>query len=182
MPLISVVMSVYNSSLFLKECIKSILEQTFKDYELIILDDGSSDNSIDIIKTFSDTRIKFIACQHDYIQTLNMGINMTKGKYIAHMDSDDIMLPNRLEVEYKFMEENQNIDVCGSNIGEVDNPSYCSNIDTQHKEIVSKLVLGCTLFHPTVIIRKSSIQKTFFENGQFHLYNPDYIYAEDYKL
>lgn len=181
-PIISVVMSVYNSSLYLRECIDSILNQTFKDFELLIVDDGSSDNSVEIIESYSDERIRLIKCQHDYINSLNTGINLSRGKYIARMDSDDIMCINRLERQYEFMEKNPDIDICGSAIkmfGKIEREPYTV---TGHNNIVSFLAVSSSLSHPTVIMRKDKILSYYNVNGKCVLYDKNYIYAEDYKL
>lgn len=182
MPAISVVMPVYNSALYLRECMDSIISQTFKDFEIIVLDDGSTDNSVDIIHSYNDPRIVLVLCEHDYIRTLNKGINMAKGKYIARMDADDIMCPNRLEVEYDFMEKNPRIDVCGSSVQFFGKGNHLPSIFTDHKDIASILIQHGSFFHPTIIMRRKRIEEIYLANGKHELYNPDYIYAEDYHL
>ncbi len=87
-PKISVVMPVYNSSLYLNESIESVLNQTLDDFEFIIIDDGSTDNSTDVIKSYQDKRINLQKRSHDYIASLNYGMRLAKGKYIVRMDSD----------------------------------------------------------------------------------------------
>lgn len=181
-PKISVVMSMYNSESFLKECIDSILNQTFTDFELIIVDDGSTDNSVDIIKTYSDNRLKLVLCEHNYIHSLNEGISMARGKYIARMDADDIMQSNRLAVEYSFMEDNLNIDICGSKVKFFGKKQtipilYINNID-----IITALMFQCTLFHSTVIMRRKKVFSVYKKKGICQLYNKKYPYAEDYYL
>lgn len=105
--LISVILPVYNAELYLKEAIESILKQTYKSFELIILNDGSSDNSLNIINSFKDDRIILIDRENNgLVYTLNEGINMAKSKYIARMDADDISLSDRFEKQIKHMEEN----------------------------------------------------------------------------
>lgn len=87
--LISVCIPVYNASLYLRECIDSILSQGYKNFELLIVDDGSTDNSSDIVRSYNDTRIRFIQNSHDYIGSLNLLLKEAKGTYIARMDADD---------------------------------------------------------------------------------------------
>nr|WP_320057009.1 glycosyltransferase [uncultured Bacteroides sp.] len=181
-PIISVVMPVYNSVLFLKECIDSILNQTFKDFELIIIDDGSSDDSVEIIKSYSDARIKLVLSQHDYINSLNRGISMSRGKYIARMDSDDIMCVNRLERQYDFMEKKLDIDICGSAVKMFGRIEIEPRPVIGHNNIVSCLAVSCSLFHPSVIMRKNKIFSYYSKNGECILYDRNYIYAEDYRL
>ena len=96
---ISVCMPVYNASRYLRDCIDSILSQSFTDFELLIVDDGSTDDSVEIIRSYSDSRIRLIENKHDYIGSLNLLLQEARGKYIARMDADDVMLPNRLETQ-----------------------------------------------------------------------------------
>jgi len=100
-PILSIVMSVYNVPLeYLKESIDSTLNQTFGNFELIIIDDGSTETEgIDLIKSYKDSRIRLITNPHNFIDSLNHGIAESKGKYIARMDGDDIMLPHRLQAQ-----------------------------------------------------------------------------------
>ena len=181
-PAISVVMPVYNSALYLRECMDSILSQSFRDFELIVVDDGSTDNSVDIIQSYIDPRIQLVVNEHDYIKTLNDGINMAKGKYIARMDADDIMHIKRLEVEYHFMEKNTQIDICGSFVQFFGNGNYAPIIPTGHDDIVSTLIQYGILSHPTIIMRRRKIEDMYLSVGTHELYNPDYKYAEDYYL
>ena len=111
-PAISIVMPMYNSANYIQNSIQSILSQTFRDFELLIIDDGSVDNSIELVCKISDSRIKLHQNKHDFIGSLNLGLNLSGGKYIARMDSDDIMHPDRLKIQYAFMEENPEIDIC----------------------------------------------------------------------
>ena len=102
---ISVVMSVYNGEIYLYEAIESILNQTFTNFEFIIIDDGSTDNSAEIIKSYDDNRIVLIQQGNKGLAAaLNEGIKIAKGKFIARMDADDISLPTRLETQIQFME------------------------------------------------------------------------------
>src|SRR2546430_10111904 len=96
---ISVILSVYNGEEYLKECIESILVQTFKSFEFIIVDDGSTDNSKSIINSYNDPRIKLISQKNQGLASaLNTGIKHAQGKYIARMDADDIAMPNRFRL------------------------------------------------------------------------------------
>ena len=97
-PLISVILPVYNGSLYLKESIDSILNQTYTNFELIIINDGSKDNSEEVIKSYNDDRIKYLSQENRGLAaTLNIGIKLTNGIYIARMDQDDISLPERFK-------------------------------------------------------------------------------------
>lgn len=96
-PLVSIVMPAYNMATFLLECIPSILEQDYNNFELIIVDDGSTDKTNDIVQSFSDNRIVYVQHEHDYMASMNIGIQLTKGKYIMRMDADDLMLQGRIK-------------------------------------------------------------------------------------
>lgn len=182
-PAISVVMSVYNAAPFLKECIDSILTQTFEDFELIIVDDGSKDYSVKIIQSYTDTRIQLIKSQHNYIQSLNKGIGMAKGKYVARMDADDIMFPERLEEEFLFMETHPDIDVCGSSVEVLNGQeTNSSHMFVKHNDIAAIMVIRCPFYHPTVMMRMEKIRNFFFNNNECYLYDMKYQYGEDYAL
>ena len=112
---ISVLMSAYNAQEYIEETIKSILNQTFSDFEFIIIDDGSIDNTKMIIDKFNDCRINYYYFENSGLsKSLNRGLKISTGKYIARIDADDICYPTRLEKQYNFMEENPSYVLCGS--------------------------------------------------------------------
>lgn len=173
---ISVVMPVYNCVEYLEEAIDSVLSQTFCDFELIIIDDGSTDDTVKRILKYSDPRIHLLRNQHDFIDSLNMGLDYSQGKYIARMDSDDIMMPERLAIQFKTMEEHSDVAVCASWIitfGEMEEDvcSYSGYISSPLIYMLNENILA----HPTVMIRRS-----FLKNNDLHY--EKYLYAEDYKL
>jgi len=166
-PAISVLMPVYNTEKYLAEAIASILGQTFKDFEFIIIDDGSTDNSLSIIKKYArvDSRIQFISRENKGIVfTRNEGLNISRGKYIALMDSDDCSYSDRLEVQYEFLEASAEYVVVGSRIMLIDkdNDNLCSmgsifehdDIDSGHIDNVSA---GAIIVNPTAMIRRESL-------------------------
>ena len=106
-PMVSVLMPVYNTALYLREAMDSMLSQTFTDFELIVLDDCSPDNAEEILDTYDDPRIVRYKGEKNVglSNVLNIGIDMARGKYIARMDSDDISMPNRLNVQVDYLEE-----------------------------------------------------------------------------
>ena len=178
---ISVVMPVHNAEKYLRECIDSVLQQTYDNFEFIIIDNGSTDSSIDIINSYTDSRIVLVKQENKSIaDTLNMGIKRATGKYIALMDVNDIMLRNRLEVQYNCLEQNPKIDILGAGFqlfGETV-PKGLNLFLPDPKGLVLKenLLINNCVIHPTVMIRKSSLNKlsVVYENG--------YEYAEDYKF
>lgn len=172
---ISIVMPFYNAEAYLSESIESILNQTFQDFELLALDDGSTDNGVSIVKSFKDRRIRLISLNHNFIESLNYGLKISKGKYIARMDADDIMLSKRLQIQHDFMEGNSNIDICGSWAESFGNICSIIQQECHHEAIISSLIMNNSLIHPTVMIRKSTLEK-------LELNYLDYACAEDYKL
>ncbi|MFH0976551.1 MAG: glycosyltransferase [Spirochaetota bacterium] len=179
-PKVTVLMSVYNGDRYLREAIESILSQTFTDFEFLIVNDGSTDSSKDIILTYNDSRIRLIDNGHNLGLTasLNHGLDLAKGEYIARMDADDISLPERLEKQVAFMDANNNIAVCGTcaeiindkkeRVGEFTNPELPDNIKTA-------LFFFNPIAHPTVLMRKNIIIKA----GK---YNTEYLRTQDYEL
>lgn len=112
-PLVSVVMPVYNAAAFLKPALDSVLNQTFRDYEFIIINDGSKDDSDSIIKSYSDSRIRYVSQRNKGVAaTLNEGLTLATGKYIMRHDADDISLPTRLEEQVALLEQNPEIALC----------------------------------------------------------------------
>ena len=101
-PPVSVCMSMYNASKYLRECINSVLAQTFKDFEFLIVDDGSTDDSAEIVQSYHDSRRRLIKNKHDYIGSLNILLDEARGKYIARMDADDVMMPMRLKIQFEY--------------------------------------------------------------------------------
>ena len=177
--MISVVMPMFNAEAYLSEAIDSVLTQSYQNFELIIIDDGSTDSSVDIVNSYQDKRIILIRSAHDFIQSLNLGFEKARGKYIARMDADDIMLSNRLQVQFDYMEQNPGIDICGSWVCFFGQSTYTYTYPTSHEEIVQKMLLQNSICHPSVLIRVSSL----YEKMEFKaIYKKNYIYAEDYKL
>lgn len=180
---ISVVMSVYNGERYLPLAIESVLKQTFKDFEFIIVDDGSTDRSLEIIRKYekNDSRIRVLVQEnHGLAAALNNGIAMAKGKYIARMDDDDISLPNRFELQYGFMESHPEI-IASGGAAEIINQwgdafgirRHC----TTHDEIdFSNIAYGNpAMCHPTALIRTDSLKKV-------GCYTPGMRYAQDLDL
>lgn len=179
-PRITICMPVYNTAAYLKECIDSILSQSFIDFELLIGDDGSTDNSADIVSSYSDPRIHFFKFPHDYIGTLNALLNKAKGKYIARMDSDDVMHPDRLAIQYEYMETHPNVDLLGGRMAafrENPNKTLHELYVKDGRVTLSDLIDGCCICHPTIMFRARAIN-----TPEKVRYNKEMVYAEDYDL
>ena len=171
-------MPVYNGATYLNEAIDSILNQTFSDFEFLIIDDGSTDQSIDQIMSYGDPRIQLIVNKNNVGQsgTLNKGLSLARGEYIARMDQDDISMPERLKKQLDFMENNTDIDVCGSWVQLMGKYNGIIELETKSEKIKMNLLTNQNLAHPAVMIRKSTLLK--YELN----YNSTLTIANDYDL
>jgi len=175
-PMISVVMPVYNGKKYLNEAIDSILNQSYTDFEFIILNDGSTDQTEDIILSYDDPRIVYVKNEENLqiVKTLNKGIALAKGKYIARMDADDISFPDRFEKQITFLNKNPHIDILGTWFETFGKKKYIQKLPTDHEQIKSALLLYTPLAHPTVFIKSEVIKK-------YH-YPENYPKSEDCAL
>jgi glycosyltransferase involved in cell wall biosynthesis len=180
LPRISVIMSVYNASLHLYEAINSILNQSERDFEFIIIDDGSTDNSASIINDFAqkDSRILFLSrTNRGVVACLNEAFHIAKGEFIVRMDADDISHPERLARQLAYMINDSSIGILGCwsrTIGTEKN--WDTRFPEKHKDICAHMIFSTALSHPTTMIRKA----VFLEAGLY--YNQKFIHAEDYAL
>jgi glycosyltransferase involved in cell wall biosynthesis len=169
-PFISIVMPVYNAESFLESAILSILNQTHTNFEFIIIDDKSTDNSLTIIKKFQekDSRIKLLNGDgKNLVKALNKGIVNAEGKYIARMDSDDISLPKRLEIQVKYIEKH-NLDICGcycEYIDEDNNKIKFVKFPISHEMCFLSLALKVPFAHPSVLIRSKFLSDKNLKYG-----------------
>lgn len=180
---LSVVMPVYNSSRFIASAVASILNQTFSDFEFIIIDDGSTDNSLEILKTYQqqDYRIRLISRGNKgLIATLNEAIVMAGAPLIARMDADDISYPERLAKQFTFLQENQEYVAVGTRvqlIDEIGDPICFFAQKTTHDDIDTDHLngKGGAIVHPASMFRVEAFHKV---GG----YRAEYIHAEDFDL
>ncbi len=176
---VSVLMTVYNAEKYLKDAIESILSQTFTNFEFIIINDGSTDNSAQIIRSYTDERIKFLDNHNNkgLPASLNEGIKISSGEYIARMDADDISYPMRLEKQVLYMDRHQEVGVSGTGARRsIRGVGYTLIPPTDHKEIKAELLFETVLCHTSVILRRAELET-------HHLwYDESYQYAEDREL
>ena len=175
MPEISVIMPVYNTKpQYLIPAIESILQQTFTDFEFLIIDDCSTENISSVIKNFSDPRIIFIRTEKNggAGHARNLGLSLVKGKYIALMDSDDIALPQRLKTEYDYLEEHPETNILGSYMQRFPQKKTLK-VPLKHNDIVHENVFcTCAINNPSVMFRATP---TFRYNNNLRV-------AEDYDM
>lgn len=179
MPKISVLMPVYNGQKFLEESIRSIIDQSFSDWELIIINDGSTDVSENIITSFSDSRIRYFknTTNIGLINTLNKGIDYCRGQYIARMDCDDISMPDRLLIQSLFLDQNTEYSMCGCDAVVIDSIGkkigQITNLSTD-KYLQINLLFSVPFVHPGMMIRSAIFEQFKYDDA--------YKYAEDYDL
>lgn len=181
MPTVSVLLPVYNAEKFLNEAIESVISQSLVDWELILIDDGSTDSSLNILETFAtqDSRIKIYKNEQNLglIATLNKGVELCNGDYIARMDADDIMQPNRLEKQVLFLERNRGYGMCGTNALIIDQEGHETGriVNLASNELLRiNLLFSVPFVHPSIMFRKE-----IFNDIEYDL---DYKHVEDYDL
>jgi glycosyltransferase involved in cell wall biosynthesis len=179
-PQVSVVLPVWNGERYLRQAIESILEQDFKNFELVIVNDGSTDGTASILAEYSaDERVRVHTQENcGLVAALNTGVELARAGLIARMDADDISLPNRLRLQYAFMEAHPEVAVLGSSITLIDAVGRQRKTQTypQGPEAVAASMLqGCALAHPAVMMRRAAVIKV---GG----YRQAFQHAEDYDL
>jgi glycosyltransferase involved in cell wall biosynthesis len=170
-------MPVYNCESFITAAIDSMLNQTLTAFELIIIDDCSTDKTIEIISSYKDERVNLIQkkIKSGLVASLNIGINLSRGKYIARMDGDDISNLTRLEKQVNYFEQHSETDLCGTAYELIDTQKIVS-FPIGHDDIKLSMLESCQLAHPTVMIKKS-----FVDNNNLRYLN-EFECAEDYEL
>jgi glycosyltransferase involved in cell wall biosynthesis len=174
---VTILLPVYNCVNYIQESLGSILNQTFRNLEVIVIDDASTDKTVEAIQAITDDRIKLIQkpINTGYTDSLNMGLEIARGKYIARMDADDIAYPERIAKQVAYMETHPECVLCGTWINLIpENKLHTYPIN--HEEIVAQLFRINALCHPSVMMRKSVI-----EEHQLR-YDHNYEPTEDYEL
>lgn len=158
-PTVSVVMSVFNGQQFLAEAVESILKQSFRDFEFVIIDDGSTDETPKILNEYAgrDTRIRLVRQQNKgRAESLNIGIGLAKGKYIARMDADDISLPNRFQEQVEFLEQHPDVGLLGGTYQRIDRRGKILETvrgPLEDQEIKTRILEMNPMCHPAVMMR-----------------------------
>ncbi|MES2308291.1 MAG: glycosyltransferase family 2 protein [Verrucomicrobiota bacterium] len=178
-PLLTVILPVYNAELYLKECLESLKAQSFRDFEVLIFDDASTDRSHGILMAFDDPRFHVERSRQNqgYAVYLNQGIEKARGRYIARMDADDICYLDRFQKQIDFLEKNPHAGICGTAyevFGDADTKVF-------QKPLTNEAIRWMCLFdnpfqHPTVMIRRSLLVDHSLR------YNEDLMPTEDYEL
>ncbi|PKV62785.1 glycosyltransferase family 2 protein [Pontibacter ramchanderi] len=176
MPLVTVLMPVYNSEKYLATAINSILNQTLHDFEFLIIDDGSTDKSIEIVKQYDDSRIRFYENTDNLgiTNTLNRGIELASTQYIARMDADDISYPERLKLQFEYLKENPACALVSSHVEVISENSLLVHEERYNaKYFYYNLIFFSGICHPSVMYRKHAVQNVKGYTA---------AYAEDFEL
>src|SRR5690349_23996482 len=181
-PAISVLLPVHNGAPFLRKSIDSVLSQSFPDFELIIINDGSTDESAQIILSYNDERIRYVENERNIglIESLNKGIELAKGQYIARMDADDICVSDRLLMQKKFLDENTDISFVATTVTYIDENEEITGFWDLDRETISEDLIRETMIrknyisHPTVMGKSTDFKKLRYKPYQKNI--------EDYDL
>ncbi|WP_394172281.1 glycosyltransferase family 2 protein [Thalassotalea litorea] len=180
--LVTIGVPFFNPGVFFKPAIESILGQTYNNFELILIDDGSTDSALEIATAFNDSRIKVISDGHNLglPARLNQIVELAKGEFVARMDADDLIQPNRIEKQVRFLEKNVDIDIVSTGICTIDNQNKVvayrmpSNKSTQNCTLVDGVFGKTGIAHATIVARKSwCLRNNYDENARL---------MEDYQL
>lgn len=178
-PLVTVFMPAFNGEAYIEKAIQSVLDQSFTNFELLIINDGSTDGTLEIIGKFTDPRIRLVHNDGNkgLTFTRNRGIEEAKGQYIAILDCDDIAMPDRLKAQITFLDSNPEIAICGGQAITIDESGKQTgdlNVIAGEKNISPELVFHNTFTNSTLMIKRSAM----LEAGGYRDYSP----AEDYDL
>lgn len=176
--MVTIITSVYNCEKYISEMLESILAQTYTDWELIIIDDASTDNTWDILSSYDDARIKLLKNDENVglTKNLNKGLSLARGNYIARIDGDDVALPYRLERQVDYMESHPDVGLVGTWMQIVGKQAGLLKSTLDAKRLNINLLFDAVVFHPSFMMRKSVLDK-------YHIkYDESLKYAQDYNM
>jgi glycosyltransferase involved in cell wall biosynthesis len=179
-PLVSIILPIYNAERFLRQAIDSVIGQTYTDFELLAIDDGSTDRSREILASYADKRLK-VLCNNGnlgLIYSLNFGLATACGEFVARMDADDISQPTRLEEQVDFLRKYHDVALVGTAMEEIDENNEhlgCVYYPVENSEIQQRLLSKSCFCHPSVMFRRDAVLNV---GG----YRSEFMYAEDYDL
>lgn len=179
MPEISVLIPTYNGAKYIQSALESVLSQKYADYEILIIDGGSTDNTEELIKKLNNKRIRYYKNEQNMgiVASLNRGLDLAKGKYIARMDADDLMLGNRLQAQIEFLEKNKNYGMVGCWYHTIDENGkiiHTRKTLTDHDTLRMSLIFRNQFAHSSVTMRTEIAWKL--------RYDPEFQYCEDHDL
>ena len=179
MPKVSVIMSVYNGARYLREAIDSVLSQTFQDFEFIIINDGSTDDTGEILASYRDPRLVLVQQENmGLTKSLNRGIGMARGKYVARQDADDISLPRKLELQVEYLERNRDVGIVGCRcylIDEGGDIKWAFNYPLNGDELREDLWVT-----HAIVVGAAMVPRRILDEVGY--YDEMFTYAQDYDL
>ena len=177
MPKVSIIMSTYNDSKYIRQAIESILNQTYRDFEFIIIDDSSTDETGKIIKSYKDDRIKLFvnSVNQGLTKNLNKALRVASGEYIARMDGDDISFPDRLEKQVDYLEKHRDVYLIGTAIRNIGASDLYWKLPDDSEDLRVRMLLHPVFAHPSFMFRKEIIDEGI-------LYDESYRTAQDYDF
>ena len=180
---ITVLMPVHNTEKYVAEAVSSILRQTFKEFELLVINDGSTDKSMDIMRAFNDHRIRIVdQSKAGIAAALNNGIQLARGTFIARFDADDICYPHRLEEQYNFLTQNPDYILVGSDVDYIDSEGkflfHYGNKSRSDDEIRAAIDLRCPLIHSTVCYNASIVRQLGGYNTRAHTFEDYFLWTK----
>jgi glycosyltransferase involved in cell wall biosynthesis len=175
--LVSYLLPVFNAERTIVEAVESVLKQTYKNIELLIIDDGCTDRSMTLIRTFNDNRIRIISNGNNkgLVASLNIGLSEANGEYIARIDADDICSPNRTQMQLDFIQKNQ-IDIAGSFIRKFEQATGIVRYPITNDEIKISLLFNNPMVHPSIFFHRRLVDQGLFR------YEEQWKHVEDYAL
>lgn len=179
-PVVSILMPVYNAERYLDDALQSIFAQTLNDFELIVIDDASTDGSLNILNSYTDLRLRVVRHKSNMgiVDALNNGLKEARGEYFARIDADDIAHPERLQMQLDYLNQNPQVGIVGSWIhgfGDV-RREYVHRYPVTDDHIKASLLFESPFAHPTVMIRRAALERL----DQY--YSPNFPYVEDWEL
>lgn len=180
-PLVSVIIPAYNAERYVESAVRSIMEQTYTNLEILVADDCSTDGTFSILKKLAaeDSRIRLFHNEENQkiVRTLNGLVAVASGKYIARMDADDISLPERIAGQLAFMQQNPQIDFCGCNAFHINDDGKTigkTTLPESYDDVKFFLPYYSTFYHPAIFARAEVLKQ--------NAYDKDFLHAEDYEL
>lgn len=177
-PRIAVVLPVLNGEAYLAEAVRSVLDQTFTDFELVVVDDGSTDRTAEILASFSDARLRVIRFPENrgIVAALNAGIHGSESELIARMDADDICMPRRFERQVAFLDAHPDVMLCGTWTHQFGDESGILRPPVKSEQIRARLFFGWAMDHPSVMMRRSFLEQHGLE------YDETFPHSEDFDF
>lgn len=177
-PRVTVLMPVYDGERYLREAMDSILAQSWRDLELLVMDDGSRDSSAEIASSYRDPRVRLHRNPRNLglVVTLNAGLELARSVYVARMDADDIAHPRRVERQVRFLDANPGIAVLGTGVRNFGGARGGWTMRHAPAAVRARLLFDCAISHPTVMMRAEVLRRHGLR------YDPSYAHAEDYAL